>query len=81
MKIIEGIANVYKEDGSKHPFDYSIFVYPNSMVAKAQIEKQSLREKMMQVGGHPVKVRIEIPELEGEVKDHADIFGISEEEG
>ena len=81
MKIIEGIANVYKEDGSKHPFDYSIFVYPNAMIANAQIEKQGIREKMMQVGGRPVMVRIEIPGITEEVENHANGSGLIKKEG
>ena len=81
MKIIKGIANVYKEDGSKHPFDYSIFVYPNAMIANAQVEKQGIREKMMQIGGRPVMVRIEIPGITEEVESYANGSRLTEKEG
>jgi hypothetical protein len=81
MKVIEGIANIYKEDGSKHLFDYSIFVYPNAMIANAQVKKQGIREKMMQVGGRPVMVRIEIPEITEEVESYANGSRLTEEKG
>jgi hypothetical protein len=78
MKIIEGIANVYKESNGEHMFDYSVFVYPNDMIARAQLEKQGPKEKMMMVGGRPVKIKIEIAELEWEVKSYANGSAIAE---
>lgn len=63
MKIIEGLANVYKEVSGEYHFDYSVFVYPNHHAADSAMEKQGTKEHMMQVGGRPVKVRIEIPEI------------------
>lgn len=65
MKVIAGIANIYHEVNGEHMFDYSIFVYPNSMIANAQISKQGPKERLMMVGGRSVNIRIEIPELEG----------------
>lgn len=80
MKIIEGIANIYHEISGEYQFDYSVFVYPNSYAAQAAVERQSLKEKMRQLGGRPVQVRIEIPELPQEVNPNADGSGILKEE-
>jgi hypothetical protein len=80
MKIIEGIANIYKEVSGEHQFDYSVFVYPNPYAAASAIEKQNLKEKLMQVGGRSVKVRIEIPEITEEVDSHANGSGLTEKE-